>query len=102
MNVASCDPFGKTEGEFQSGLRAKAQFQHICVPSVPWHHTLKCVLITIPGVHSAKLGAPSLFRSSAQESIVYLANRADSPDFCVDRRRPLVPGPVAQSAWIAR
>ena len=69
-----------------------------------WHHTLECVLIRFPGVHCANLGVPSLFRSSAQESIVYLANRADSSIriFALIGADLSMAGPVAQSAWNAR
>jgi hypothetical protein len=65
---------------------------------------LERVLIRIPGVHCAKLGAPSLFRSPAQESIVYLANPAASSNqiFALIGADLSMAEPVAQTAWIAR
>ena len=85
-------------------VRFLSRPSHMGIPSVPWHHTLERVLIRIPGVHCAKLGAPSLFRSSAQESIVYLVNWADSSNqiFALIGADLSMAGPVAQSAWIAR
>jgi hypothetical protein len=64
---------------------------------------LERVLIRIPGVHCAKLGAPSLSRSTAQESIVYLANWADSASqfFALIGADFSMAGQVAQLGQIA-
>ena len=80
-------PPEKPRGVPNGDLTAKRSFTTQWVASVPCHHTLEHVLIKlehvlikIPGVHCPKLGAASLFRSPAQESIVYLVNWADSSD----------------------